>query len=347
MGRYPGCYCKPIARVRLSVLFGLVWAVLVPCLAQSGFGPLRVGERNPLVNRFLSPRAERADLLPRGVVQLTFSPAFSNVFERQSNESFIQEIDLENLTLTLDGGTGLGGGWEVGGSIGMQSYFGGFLDAFIQEFHQTFDLPNDTRDEVPNGSYRYRLSDGSGSFLVDTPKGIGERDDTELYGKFKLPFWNDHSRAASLKLSLKLPTGTAATSSQRADWGLTFLFRRSWEKIHYHSTASLLLLNPPPVLEPIVNKVSLFLSQTVERTVARNLAVLVQLDGGPSLFHGTGLSNMDEPALNLTAGLAGIKGPWQWQLGFAEDLTGDGPAIDFTVHIALSRSFGRTIHRKP
>jgi hypothetical protein len=66
---------------------------------------------------------------------------------------------------------------------------------------------------------------------------------------------------------------------------------------------------------------------------------LVQVDAFDGYLESTGLKTLEPLGVDLTLGLAGRAGSWDWQVGFAEDLTGDGPAIDFTLDLHLMRRF--------
>ncbi len=312
----------------------LIAAVCVSAQDGFGFGPLRVGERNPLYRQFYTAKAEAAEPTAPGRWALETGVDFANVFERAGNGVFYHEIDMEMLLGDVVARRGFAGGWELGVDLGAHSYFSGFMDSFIQEFHQTFGLPNDTRDEIPDNSYRYFLEQIGGEVLVDTPRqSLALADPVGFVKKRIRP-------GLAVKAAVKAPLGAAAISSGRADLGVELLFRGGMGPWRFHGLLGVATIRSPRNLDFIANDAALSAMASFERAIASRAVFILQLDGGSPYFNGTGLETLDEPPLNLTLGFAGrFRGGPRWQAAFAEDLSAKGPSVDFALHFRLMWTF--------
>jgi hypothetical protein len=84
-----------------------------------------------------------------------------------------------------------------------------------------------------------------------------------------------------------------------------------------------------------------FAGLALERPLTDRLAAVAQLQLASPLLRGFDHRELDWPANNLVLGLAGAWGQgWTWDASFQEDLPADTPAVDFTVSLRLSRSWG-------
>ena len=297
-----------------------------------GSGPLVVGERNPLFNLFYVPHAEQASPLPQGQWLFEVGNGYANIFERSGNLEYFEELDLEMVTTEIAFRRGLKNRWEIGGRVPFHSFFGGALDHFIEEFHDTLSLPNDTRDERPQNAYNYLFFRYEGPVYAQVGKQQFEPGGPTFFVKYGLNSRNP----MSLRATIKAPLGDDALDSGKTDVALEFLGATTMGRTRFHAMASLFTLNAPDHWDGVNNDAALFLSATLERPW-RGLSLLVQLDGSTPYFRNTGLTNLDDPTTNLILGVAGRSGKTDWQVSFAEDITGQGPAVDFTLALHLKR----------
>jgi hypothetical protein len=95
-------------------------------------------------------------------------------------------------------------------------------------------------------------------------------------------------------------------------------------------------------VSPVTRDVSEFFTVTAERELWwENTAFLAQLGGSSAYVRRVSGGDLRGVPLNLVFGLAGVtEDRWGWQLSFAEDILADGPSVDFTVDLEVSRLFG-------
>lgn len=323
---------------KVTLFVWLCLTFLAPILAGEPLGPFHIRERNPIYQRFLSPRVDTAVVLPRGTLRGAFGSTYTNVFERESNETYVQNVDFELWTQHIEASYGLGNGWEIAGAWRFHDTRGGFLDHFIQEYHGWFNFPNDNREDVPNNSYHFFLGPTDGPPLIDHREPVGGASDPTVTLKKQL--YQAGRLQTSAALQVKIPWGTESWSSGETDSALQVLSRWRGNRYHLHVQAAWVSLGRRAGWREIQQSGFPFGSVALERNTGKSSSLGVQLDWGGSPFTNTGLENLEDDSVNFTVGWRKHWGDgWQGQVSFAEDLTGDGPAVDFSLDIQIAKNF--------
>ncbi len=304
--------------------------------AQPPLGPLRVGEKNPIYRLFYVPMGEPADLLGRGRVEAEVVTSYASIYERSEGPRHVELFDFERMTNRVDVRYGVSRRFEVGAAVSLQSNWPGFLDAVIQDYHHALHLPNGDREKVPNGQYAGYLDDAQGAARVSIPRGALRAEDLQLFGKVALV--GDGRSAVSLRAAAKLPTGDRATHTGRSDVALEVLGRRSWERLVGEAMVGVGTLRAPPALAPFTSRGAAYLRAGVEGRIHPSLSVLAQFATGSRYLGGFGVPELDRVPTVLSLGAAGFAGSgWRWEASFSEDVPPDGPSVDFSVDVAVSR----------
>lgn len=190
---------------RRHAIYGLF--LLVPSLSFAGsFDPLPTYNQSPLVQIFGLPAPDAPRLLVPGQSQtrITFEAANNFIHRQNGAESLVLDGETHRTALTVKYGAG---DTEWGVEIPYISQSGGFLDSFISNWHDVFDLPRGGRNESPFDQldYTYRRDGVDRLRITRASRGIG---DIRLLAGWQLPFRN--TTDVALRASLKLPTGNAA-----------------------------------------------------------------------------------------------------------------------------------------
>ncbi len=302
-------------------------------------GPLRVAERNPLYHLFLTPTVRGTEVLATGGWRVGLSTAYSNIFEYNASESFFQLFDLERSTTVVSLARGLGGGVEVGASLGLQHNWGGFLDPAIQGLHDLFGLPNADREKVENGDFGVYLGSrvGRTQVYLDLPPGTG-MEAPRMWVAWKVAGGPDARGDVTLRTTVKLPYGDHRASSRGTDVAAELALRRSWGATHLHLSGGVVRFDLPERLAPIMRDGAWYGSVALEQRVLEGLSLLGQFFGGSRYASGFGFAELDNLPLNLSVGGRGTLGEaWRWQISFTEDVPPNSPSVDFTVDVALTR----------
>lgn len=304
------------------------------------YGPLPIRTQNPLYLLFLNDSLDRASTLSKGDFSTSLETSFSNLFERQVRTVGIgMDLDMEIIRTAINFGYGVTDRYEVGLQIPFLSFSGGFLDAFIQNFHNFFGLPNAGREQVANGRFSYLVTQ-NGATLYQVDQSAFRLSDIVVTNKLRIFDETKFIPAISLKGLLKIPTGSRVegTGSGQPDFGFSILAEKSYKRFHSYTLLGVVFLGNHSNLNPILRNGAFTFGQGFEFNIFEHLSVIAQISGVTSIFKGTGISNLSEPVLDLTIGFTGevpLKKTFKkirYLAAFTEDPTGTGPSVDFTLY---------------
>ncbi len=196
-----------LPRIIFKVALG--WTVFFHPLALHAveIRPFHTQNQSPVVQIFGLPSMGSAETVAYGKAEGNIILDHASHYAKDSNPRENILLDGESTRITLEGRYGIAGGLEAGLEIPFIILGGGFLDSFIEGYHNTFGFPQGSRDQAPQNrlSYQYRR-DGQERLLVDKASyGLG---DIRLMGAWQLyQETPGQPRAVALRASLKLPTG--------------------------------------------------------------------------------------------------------------------------------------------
>jgi hypothetical protein len=221
--------------------------------------------------------------------------------------------------------------------IPLASMNGGGLDKFVEEFHDTFGLPNDNRNGRPRNQFGYTLrKDGQdwisprqgGLHLADSRLGL---EMALLRSEAPLPLDID------LQYILKLPIGDADAGfgSGNFDHGLFLPMQATYYPWFLYLMPGGILTGTPDTLgaDVEVNPMgTLFIG--IEYAMTPAWSLLGQLNFYTSPLGTTGIEQLDEDSIELVFGTIGqLSRRIELEVAFCEDLSRNAP--DFTLHIGL------------
>lgn len=351
-----------MARVKLHRILSILLLLAAglaaaPASARDyeGFGPLSTRNQNPVYLQFLQLSPRRAEVLPEGMIEARVDSAYSNLFEQGTTRSSRLNLDMEYWRLAPVVAFGVKPGLEVGIEIPFVHMSGGFLDGFIQKFHKAFGFPNGGRDQVPNNEFHYRL-DHNGKTLFDhSPLTFG-LGDISIYMKQQLTGEDSEWPAIALFADLKFPTGQSdrGVGSGTPDFGFGLALDASWKRLHGYVNVGGFVLGGNEALDGLVQEAMLQYMIAGELTLLPDWSLIVQIEGGTPLLTGTGIDAWDGIPMDLIVGfrgeerdLFGQSGDLIWQFGFAEDITSQGPSVDFTVYMSIGVRFDLAGRSRP
>lgn len=319
------------------------FAFLTPLHARitdlRGYGPLKSRAQNPLYLQFLALPMESPLTLNRGQFETELATTFSNTFEFSPFTTTQVNMDMESWRTALTCGYGVREDLDVKLEIPIISNGGGFLDGFIQWYHNLFGLPNGGRDRAADGSFSYAVTQG-GTSLVNHGSQPAGLSDITLRAKF---LFTDHVRLPfdlAVATHLKLPTGqkSAGLGSGHLDGGISLLAHKAFRQFHLNTHVGGIFLGGHDGLDPILNSVLFSFGQSFEYQFVDGFSTIVQLTGNTSAFHDSGTADLADIVLDLNVGFAGAfslgKGlvdEFYYQAAFSEDVMGSGPSTDFSI----------------
>lgn len=258
---------------------------------------------------------------------------YSNAIEtgKASSEReylFDAELMQVDLWLTRD----LSPHWFMTGNVALRSAHDGFLDSFLNWYHDVIKLPVPARNRRPIDTYgwRFTLPNGSydyprqGAFLGDLRVGMGRRlGSGQVVASVTLPTatnsvdaWSRNTVAGAASATFRVLDNSRVLLELGGTVGYT---PTSGELAEYQRT--------------------FFMGATtgVRWRVIRQQAVFATLLVQSANYKGTGFAALDEPEVTLDfGGLLQLKEGWPaLQIGMTEDLLPRGPSVDAGFRLGL------------
>lgn len=290
-----------------------------------------------------------------GQHEASLRTSYSNIFEFFQTFDHEVLIDFEIMRSELAWQYGLRDNLAVNITLPIVHTGGGFLDAFVSGFHNTFGLPNAGRELFANNLHAFHLQDlNTTNNLYDIGTvdiGLG---DTQIGLHHRLLEQAPGRPGLTLGAMLEIPTGRSSTGTGNGslDYGLSMQLNHSKGCWHLHSGIGYFVGAPTKELADFSRNQHFSFYVGGEVSLPKNLALHAQIHGGTPLLVNVDNGRWTDMPLDFIIGLSGehrlrkSQRTFFWQLGFSEDLHANGPSIDFTTLLELGFRWGRN-HPRP
>lgn len=216
------------------------------------------------------------------------------------------------------------------GETSVNAAYDGFLDGFIDWYHDLFRFPTGARKIRPRNRFGDSLSIPGGPHLVRSRPGA-------YLGDLRLGVGFRHSTHWQTLVSATLPTNTGPEGFHRGTVSInvvTTLRSDFGKRFTYEGTLGGGLTPTHGDLATFQHTTFLLVSQGLRARVVGPLHLYTNLIYHSALYRDTGTSELD--ARELTLDFGGFfkfrRGP-EWILGLTEDLEPSGPAIDVSFRL--------------
>lgn len=297
--------------------------------------PLSTRNQHPLVQIVGIPYANDGVVLPVGTWQssIVFSLANDAVVANSVSEHLV--VDGENFALELNVAHVISNGVELGLTLPIVGYSGGFLDSVINDFHHAFGFPEGDRRQFDNDQihYFYRRD---GLVLLEQSQHQSGFGDLRLHAGVGVEAWSNSRRHVSLWGQIKLPTGDSNRLLGSGSFDLSVATALSMDLLlgqpewSLNSNFGVTLRDSVDVLESISREVVAFGSISTAWAMTDYFAAIIQLDGHTSVYDSV-LAELGASTMQLVVG-----GRWTVSdqlvidFGFSED-----PVEDMTMDITF------------
>jgi len=297
--------------------------------------------QNPLIQIYGLPAIGESRVLGPDISTLTVHLQIANHFTGANTSSEILSLDGETRRLTLLWRQGLAGNREWGFELPFVSHNGGFLDTFIEEFHDIFGMQQYGRTDLPRNRTDYRYT-RHGVNLVNLNRAVSGPGDVRLFaGERVTPKTRLSGYTAVWRVSLKLPTGDDAKllgsgSTDLAGW-LSAATTRPSNKWNLYGGGGLLLMSEGNVMPAQQRHVVAFGTFGISQKFSSQVTINAQLDTHSPFYSDSGLRQLGRYAVQ---GLLGLD--WQFAprkflaFSISEDLVvGASPDVTFNLSLTL------------
>lgn len=306
-------------------------------------GPFALRVQNPLFLLFPRLLASPVEMPAAGRGEVTFTSAYTSFFRiDERGEADLVVLDGELWRNTLGVRLGLGSGLALWCEVPTLHGGSGFLDHFVEEYHDFFGFDQEGRDENPDDQFAFLLiNEGRLAYrLPEDTLGLG---DVTLGVDWQVPM--EHARTSTLVLraAVELPTGDEARGfgSGGLDGALGATVHRAYGRYLLSAQIAYQLLETPAAFEraKVRAENNWVADVALERRLGSRLAALLQVGYEQSPVRGAPLAASNDSSGTLTVGLGWRPASrWLLEIAFQEDFDGE-TTQDFTAQIALRREF--------
>jgi hypothetical protein len=304
--------------------------------------PFRTSNQNPLVAVYGLPPTGPAMVLAPGRLLAEMRADIANNFSQSFRPGENILLDGESYRTTLSLRRGITERVEIGLEIPYVMHRGGFLDSFIEGWHDTLQLPQGGRDSAPRKRlfYSYQKDGQTLVTLNQRSEGFG---DLRLTGAWQL--WRpegDDTKALALRASLKLPTGNEERllGSGSTDLALWLSGSESFiggSLVLFGAAGTLFLSDGDLLTEQQRNIVGFATFGGGWRPLPR-LAFKAQIDGHTAFFQDSGLRELSQSMQLAIGGTLGLTRTLELDLAVVEDIVVSS-APDVVFHLALRKIY--------
>ena len=296
-------------------------------------GPLQVKNQFPLFIYVSAPYLESASIEN----SLSACLSYSSIYLVRESPEWSVGLDMEVTELNLRLKKNIKDFLEIGIDIPLVSFNSGFMDGFINSYHDAFGFPDYGRSNRPDNEFLYEVR-RDGALIIDERGGRITIGDIRL--SLKKPILTGDP-AISIRGDLEFPTGDAKDGygNGSIDAGIAILFDKELsEKVKTYFNIGAVFPGDLKGHETINLREYIYGGAGVEASLINNLGLLGQVFIQGSPYPTTEISAVDRTAVLLSLGARYLFGKNSVELSFTEDPNTSG-APDFTFNFSFKRKF--------
>lgn len=316
-----------LCRHKAGLLF---WLLLTVEFSSSQAESLPIRDLNPVLSGFELPPALPAQAISPFTVDASYAIGNITLDQTAGNEHAIADAEVHRWNLSVL--HRINANWQLSVEIPYQSISGGSLDAFIEHFHNAFNLPNGTRAESPRNRLLvdYRAGNQSLFHLSHNSSGVA---DTSVRAGWIIDHNASHS--ATLWFSAKLPTGNAnsLSGSGSVDAAVTLSAQQRMDEFQFFEQLSLSYFGNSKRLSMLQKHSAWSGIAGIDWQWTGGLNLIAQLQTHSAIYN-SGI-RMLGTATQLSIGPQYHSTHWLASLSISEDIVTDtAPDVQFQFNLA-------------
>jgi Protein of unknown function (DUF3187) len=296
-------------------------------------GPLQVKNQFPLFLPVNTPYLEKAS------IENSFSGSFSysSVYLVQESSRWSAGLDMEIAELNLRFRKTFRDFLEFGVDLPIISFNSGFMDGFLNSYHDTFGFSDYGRSWRPDNTFLYEVRK-NGQLIIRGESGRTEIGDAKL--SVKKPIIQGDP-AISIKGDIEFPTGDAESGygSGSFDAGISLLLDKKLSQ-QFKTYINLGVVFPGALKGhgKVDLKEFLYGGAALEALMWKDISIVGQVFFQGSPLPKTGIGQIDRTAVLISIGGRYHLGNNYFELSMTEDPNTAG-APDVTFNFAFKRNF--------
>ena len=308
--------------------------------AAEGPGQGLIPRRNqtPLLNLFYLMQTEGPQTLGQNSFAFRIDFELTNTFERNFNNFYAVNYDQEIYRTSFQFTYGILDNLDFHLEIPTIATNGGFLDGFVQDYHNAFGFPNGERETAPNGVYGYAIFQ-NGAPLYTPSNTDFDLGDVNMDLKWRVVEEGDLLPAVALRAGIKFATGEfqKGSGSGEVDYSFGFVLHKSFYRFNLYAGLDGIIIEDPVALRGFIDEEILHYFGGLEFVLIQDtLSFQLGLDGQTTPFDATGLPQFDNEILEIVPGFRGkhFDDFLNWHVYISEDIIPES-TVDFTLGFSL------------
>jgi hypothetical protein len=321
------------AMKRTAALFSFLLIVAVLSASAEAFdGPLQVKNQFPLFLSVNAPSLESASLQNSFAASLSHS----SIYLVDNSSEWDIGLDMEITELNFRFRKNINNFIELGVEVPILSFNSGFMDGFLDRYHDTFGFPDYGRSNRPDNDFLYEVK-RNGTVVVKGESGRIAIGDIRF--TLKKPLIKGDP-AVSIKGEIEFPSGDskAGYGNGSIDTGISLLMDKEFGEV-WKTYLNLGIIFPSDLKgnEKVYLKSFIWGGAAIEAALWKTVSLLGQVFIQESPFPETGISSVDRTAVLLSLGGRYHSGNSSFELSLTEDLNTSG-APDFTLNFSFIKT---------
>ena len=322
-----------------GLVIAAVFAAFAPCLAiaERVHAPLWVENLSPMAALIGIPSQRTADI--HEGLSVTAHTDLATHFVAQVSDTEQLFFDGESQRQSLRVRWGLSPVWEVSATLPVTRHSGGFVDSYVNRWHNAFGMSDGGRSAVPEDQIRYQFDSLTQGVSLDGPAS-GRNDLT-----FELTHITERQKDLQIAYAIGYKTSTGNvdqwTGSGASDVYSVARFSgvdQSGLPFYWHGQLGVTHVGSSSLLGPRQKEWIGFGGLSMEWPLNSHWALLAQFDSHSAILS-SDLKALGEPAAMLSLGLRRSLGRhWAVDVSFAEDIV---------VESAPDIIFQASLHYRP
>jgi hypothetical protein len=305
---------------------------LYPIFSAMSFeGPFQVKNLYPVFLHADQPYLEKASVEH----SMSCSLSHSSTYTVQESEDWVIHLDMEITEINFRYKRTIKDFIEFDLDIPVLIIGSGFMDGFLEDYHDAFGFGDYGRSQRPNNKFLYEVRK-DGDLIIEGKSGTRFGD---IRVALKAPLISSDALNVSIKADIEIPVSNAKQgfSNGSLDAGASILIDRSiTEKIMTYWNFGVVFPGDVRGYEKINLKNFIYGGAAIEVDTGRGVHLMTQLLGQSSIYPETDLQAVDRDAYLIVFGGRYRKEGKSMELSLTEDLSTSG-APDFIINLTYKR----------
>ncbi len=335
-----------------SAVFLCVCVMAVPWPAAAAAGqsdeiamarPLRIVNLNPFHLPYGVPAAFGTRTVRPGASEFTVAFDTASYLSPAASGSERLLLDGETYRSSLLLRRGFRPRWEYFLELSAVGHHGGLFDSFIENWHDTFGLPQGGRDQAPRNRLALIYGDRAGT-RINIRRDTFSLGDLVLGVGYAVPDWPVQNDGLTVRGTVKIPTGNAGAfagsgrmaSSLWAETSGALPWSAASREWLYAATLGVVVAEPPKRLSTVADPFIVFGRVGVTWRALSRLDLVVQVDVHSSPYRDSTLDVLADPVVILGfGGFVRVTESATLEIAVTEDDGMHRAAPDIGLHTAL------------